>query len=194
MARPRSADKHNAILEAALVEFGRRGVWATPTSAISRTAGVAEGTLFTYFASKALLTDALYRALKTELAGVMLADWPEAADPRTQFRHIWDRYVQWGVAHPGKLRVLAQLKVSDELSNESRVAGMVPFARLEAAAHECMRRGEVVERPMEFLGAMLTAMAETTVGYIAQAGDDHEAFDCAEAGFEMFWRGIAVPP
>lgn len=194
MARPRSADKHNAILEAALVEFGRRGVWATPTSAISRTAGVAEGTLFTYFASKALLTDALYRALKTELAGVMLADWPETADPRTQFRHIWDRYVRWGVAHPGKLRVLAQLKVSDELSDESRAAGMAPFARLEAVAQECMRRGLVVERPMEFLGAMLTAMAETTVGYIAQAGDAEPAFDYAEAGFEIFWQGIAVPP
>ena len=55
MARPRSEDKRNAILDAAIAEFASRGAWSTPTSAISRAAGVAEGTLFTYFANKEVL-------------------------------------------------------------------------------------------------------------------------------------------
>ncbi|KAI1691915.1 bacterial regulatory protein, tetR family domain-containing protein [Ditylenchus destructor] len=83
MARPRSEDKRNAILDAAIAEFASRGAWSTPTSAISRAAGVAEGTLFTYFANKEVLVNELYRQLKTELAEVMpQRDWPEQADPR----------------------------------------------------------------------------------------------------------------
>jgi AcrR family transcriptional regulator len=52
MARPKSDDKRNAILTAAIATFAARGVWSTPTSAISKAAGIAEGTLFTYFGTK----------------------------------------------------------------------------------------------------------------------------------------------
>jgi len=191
MARPRSEDKRNAILDAAVAEFASGGVWTTPTSAISRAAGVAEGTLFTYFASKEVLVNELYRALKTELAELMLADWPDEADPRTQYRHIWDRYVYWGVDNPGKFRVLSQLKVSDQVSEESRTAGMAPFARLEVLARDCIGKKLVRDRPLPFLGAMLGAMAETTMVFVAEAGKKGRVDYCA-AGFEIFWQGIAV--
>ncbi len=49
MARPKSEDKRNAILDAATRVFAERGLTAAPTSEISRRAGVADGTLFTYF-------------------------------------------------------------------------------------------------------------------------------------------------
>jgi len=52
MAREKAADKEKAILEAAVAVFAERGFWNTPTSLISKTAGVADGTLFTYFATK----------------------------------------------------------------------------------------------------------------------------------------------
>ena len=49
MARPKSEDKRNAILDAATRVFAERGLTAAPTSEISKQAGVAEETLFTYF-------------------------------------------------------------------------------------------------------------------------------------------------
>jgi AcrR family transcriptional regulator len=51
MARPRSEDKRNAILEAATEVVAEQGVSA-PTARIAKRAGVAEGTLFTYFENK----------------------------------------------------------------------------------------------------------------------------------------------
>lgn len=51
MARPKSEDKKQALLEAATVAFAQSGI-AASTSAIARSAGVAEGTLFRYFATK----------------------------------------------------------------------------------------------------------------------------------------------
>ena len=76
MARPKSEDKRNAILEAATRLFAERGLTAAPTSEISKHAGVAEGTLFTYFKTKDDLINALYREIKLELADAMMSDFP----------------------------------------------------------------------------------------------------------------------
>ena len=50
MARPRSEDKRTAILEAATEVVAELGIGA-PTAKVAKGAGVAEGTLFTYFAN-----------------------------------------------------------------------------------------------------------------------------------------------
>jgi AcrR family transcriptional regulator len=59
VARPKSEDKRNAILDTATLLFAGRGLTAAPTSEISKQAGVAEGTLFTYFKTKDDLINAL---------------------------------------------------------------------------------------------------------------------------------------
>lgn len=192
MPRIKSGDKHTALLDAAVAVFAERGVWTTPTSAISRAAGVAEGTLFTYFPTKAALANELYRSLKGELAVFMLADYPHAAPPRARLRHVWDRYVAWGVGHPAKLKVMGQLKVSDQVSDDSRAAGMAPFAALEQMARDCIASGLIRDQPVDFIGALLGAMAEMTMVFVAAAAAQPGAIDYCAAGFETFWQGIAV--
>src|SRR5712675_1273665 len=100
MARPKSENKRNAILDAATRVFAERGLTAAPTSEISRQAGVAEGTLFTYFKTKDELINALYREIKLELADAMMSDFPRKKNVRTKLQQVWDRYVNWGIAHP----------------------------------------------------------------------------------------------
>ena len=104
MARPKSEDKRNAILDAAIRLFAERGLAAAPTSEISRRAGVAEGTLFTYFETKDDLINALYREIKLELADAMMSDFPRKKKVGTRLRHVWDRYVNWGIANPNSAR------------------------------------------------------------------------------------------
>lgn len=66
MARPKSEDKKQALLEAATAAFAQSGI-AASTALIARNAGVAEGTLFRYFATKDDLLNALYLHLKQDL-------------------------------------------------------------------------------------------------------------------------------
>ena len=122
MARPKSEDKRNAILDAATRVFAERGLSAAPTSEISKQAGVAEGTLFTYFKTKDDLINALYREIKLELADALMSDFPRKRNVRTRLRHVWDRYVNWGIANPKQRKVLAQLQVSEVLTKESKDA------------------------------------------------------------------------
>src|ERR1700727_1823245 len=101
MARSKSEDKRNAILSAAIQVFAERGL-AAPTSAVSQAAGVAEGTLFTYFSTKDELINALYREIKLELADAMMSDFPRRAGIRARFQHVWYRYLAWGIKNPGE--------------------------------------------------------------------------------------------
>src|ERR1700674_5524220 len=99
MAKPKSEDKRNATLSAATQVFAERGLGA-PTAAISSAAGIAEGSLFTYFKTKDELINALYREIKLDLADAMMSGFPRKQSVRHRLQYVWDRYVEWGVANP----------------------------------------------------------------------------------------------
>ena len=189
MARPRSEDKRNAILDAATRLFAERGLTAAPTSEISQLAGVAEGTLFTYFKTKDDLINALYREVKLELADAMMSDFPRKKNIRTKLRHVWDRYVNWGIANPRQRKVLAQLTVSEVLTKESRDAGSAPFVEFQAMIRDAIEqrvfRNDV---PVELISKSLAALVEATIDLTES--NRAKAKQYRDSGFQMFWAGI----
>src|ERR1700693_444844 len=108
MARPKSEDKRNAIMSAATRVIVTQGLSA-PTAVIAREAGVANGSLFTYFETKADLFNQLYLELKTGMATAALEGLPAGAEPREQLFHIWSNWMGWAVGNPEKRRALAPL-------------------------------------------------------------------------------------
>ena len=105
MARPKSQEKRNAILAAAIELIAGQGL-SIPTSKIAQVAGVAEGTLFTYFETKERLLNDLYLELKHEEREEMTRDYPVQASLKDRARHLWDKYVAFGVTHPSKYKVV----------------------------------------------------------------------------------------
>jgi AcrR family transcriptional regulator len=185
VARSKSDDKREAILAAATSVFAEGGLSA-PTSAISKAAGVAEGTLFTYFATKDDLLNALYRQIKLELAEVLMSGFARKKDVRAKLRHIWDAFVTWGVANPERQKVLAQLAVSDKLTKETKAVGAMPFAELEAMGREAMAQGTIRDFPLEFFTAMMDAMTQATIRLIG--ANPSQAAKYRTLGFEALWN------
>jgi AcrR family transcriptional regulator len=188
MARPRSDDKRKAILAAATQVVAEQGIGA-PTAKIARLAGVAEGSLFTYFSNKDELLNQLYVELKGELGELMMAGFPSRAATKAKVKHAWQRFVSWGVAHPHKRKALAQLGVSDRLSEQSRAAGMRAFAEMSELLSETLAGGSLRGCPDNFVGSLMGAMAETTMDYMSR--DPKTAETYASAGFEAFWNAVA---
>ena len=187
MARPRSEDKRNAILDAATKVFAELGINA-PTSKIARTAGVAEGTLFTYFDSKDTLLNQLYLELKVDMREAMLTGYPRRASIRERAGHVWRTYIDWGVAHPEGRKVMAQLTVSERVSPDTKATGSAPFGDIQGMLREAMAKGVLRDLDPAFVGALLTALAETTMDFIAR--DPARAEHYRSAGFEAFWNAI----
>jgi AcrR family transcriptional regulator len=189
VARPKSEDKRNAILDAATGLFAERGLAAAPTSEISRRADVAEGTLFTYFETKDDLINSLYREIKLELADAMMSDFPRKKNVRTRLRHVWDRYVNWGIANPKQRKVLAQLTVSEVLTKESKDAGTAPFVEFQAMIRDAMeQRIFRNDLPVELISKSLAALVEATIDLTAS--NPSKAKNYRDNGFQMFWAGI----
>jgi len=186
LARPKSDTKRKAILEASMDLFAERGIGHAPTSAISAAAGVAEGTLFTYFKTKDELLNELYRELRRELDRE-LVDYPFSADAYTRMRYIWDRYVSLALRYPKRLKVLQQLRVSGRLLKDSEAPNM-GITELLHTTREASEIGGVHKASAEFLVLLFRAQIEATVEFIGAHRDlDLES---RELGFKLIWRGL----
>jgi AcrR family transcriptional regulator len=71
--KPRTAERREAILSAALDEFSVRGFEAARLDDVARRAGVAKGTIYLYFRDKESLFQELIRAMLTPLVGTIEA-------------------------------------------------------------------------------------------------------------------------
>lgn len=186
MARPRSDGKRKAILAAALRVFAERGVANTPTFAISKAAGVAEGSLFTYFSTKAELINELYTEMRQEFDR-QLIDLPTQANAQARLRFIWDKFLDLGISQPERLTVIRQIRASGKLLKENELPGAMVLETLGATRDAVIGSG-LHEAPLEFLVLQLRAQAETTIEFIL-AHPDQEA-ECRELGFTLIWKGL----
>ena len=188
MARPRSEDKRDAILAAATELVATQGLGAA-TARIAKLAGVAEGTLFIYFANKDELLNQLYLDIKADLHAAMMTGYPAGRSLAERSRHAWDRYIDWAGASPSKRRAMVQLAVSDRVTDASKEIGRSGFREIEALLAESFAAGALKDQPIAFGAAILEALADTVMGFIAREPD--RAAHYKRIGFEAFWRAIS---
>jgi AcrR family transcriptional regulator len=189
MARPLSTDKRQAILAAAARMVALSGLRA-PTAKIARAAGVADGTLFTYFRDKDTLLNELFLDLKRELQRA--TSNPQASGPLVERgRYFWNRYVQWGVSFPTKRRALRQLAVSENVTRANKIAGRAMFTEIDAVLEKALAGGCLAGVPMDFAGAIMITLAETTIDSIEREPARGRAL--TRAGFHAFWNAITGP-
>ena len=187
MARPRSDDKRDAIMAAATKVLAARGL-AAPTAMIAKAAGVANGSLFTYFPTKTDLFSDLYIELKTEMAASAMDGMPTGESLRAQLQHMWSGWVRWATSDPDKRRVLAQLIVSDEITPEARQVGHQIMAGVAALMDRSRENGSLRAEPLAFVVGLISAMTEAAIDYMISSpasADRHSA-----AAFDALWRVV----
>lgn len=173
MARPKSEDKKQALLEAATAAFAQSGI-AASTSAIARSAGVAEGTLFRYFATKDELLNELYLAIKLRLVRTMIAGLdPDEKRPKENARNIWNSYIDWGVRNPMEHKAIRRMALSERITDETRRQVKEIF---------------LSEAYRAFGDALFLSLAETTIEFASH--DPQRAREIIALGFEAMWHAL----
>jgi AcrR family transcriptional regulator len=188
MARPKSEDRRGALLEAAIQVFAEHGL-AAPTSLVSKTARVAEGSLFTYFATKDELINAVYRELRLDLAAAIANDFPRKGSVRARLEHVWRRYVGWGVDHPLGKRALRLVSMSKAIRPDVRAEGGVLFAEVDRLQADAIEQRLLADVPKMMIPQLLKALAEMTMDLVAEHPRQREAL--IAAGFGFLWRALA---
>lgn len=189
MARPKSEDKRQALLDAATEAIAQSGI-AASTALIARNAGVAEGTLFRYFATKDDLLNALYLHLKTDLCGTMLANLDRTiTDPKVHTHSIWDSYIDWGIRHPNGHHAVRQISVSEKLTPETKQQVTDIFPELHELCHRSVLPVFLSDEYAPFGDAIFLSMAETTINFAGRYPDRTK--EIKRLGFEAMWRALA---
>lgn len=185
MARPLSDDRRDSILTAATALIAERGL-GTSTADIAKRAGVSNGSVFTYFETKADLFNALYSVLKEELIDTVSAAIPGDLDEKSQLKCFWTARTRWGVANPAKRKVLAQLHVSDAITDKSRGAATESAASILALLGGVSKRGALRGAPPGYVVELVEGMAGTTMDFMI--ANPAMAEDASQAGFGALWR------
>ena len=188
VSRPLSVERRQAILDAAAHVIAAEGL-AASTAAIASAAGISNGSLFTYFATKSELLNALFVALKLEMGAAAEYGLAADGDPHDQFRRMWNQWLDWAAANPDGHRALAQLTVSDEITSASHGSVGGGMASVAAFLEKTKSAGPMREASLAFVLDLMTAIAETTIGSIN--ANPTNAGRNRELGFEAMWRILA---
>lgn len=185
MARPKSKDKRDALMSAATRVIVAQGLSA-PTAVIAREAGISNGSLFTYFATKAELFNQLYLELKTGMANASLEGFSAKAPPREQLSLMWSNWTRWATSAPDDRRALTLLGVSDDITGETRAASHQAMAEVAGILERVRAHGPMRDASMDFVGAMMTSLAETTMDFMV--ADPGNAGEHRRVGFDALCR------
>jgi AcrR family transcriptional regulator len=185
MARPKSEDKRDALMAAATRVIAAQGLSA-PTAVIAREAGVSNGSLFTYFETKADLFNQLYLELKTEMAIASLDGIAAQAPLREQFSRMWSNWMRWATSNPDKRRALALLTVSDDITPQTRAASHLPMAEIAGMLERARARGPLRDAPMDFAVALMNSLADATMDFMIN--DPAKAGEHRGTGFDALCR------
>lgn len=187
MARPKSEDKRLALLDAttrAIAEFGL----GAATSLIAREAGVAEGTLFRYFATKDVLFNEVYHHHKQILGTVLMRTYDHGLSVKERSREIWNNYIDWGLVNVDARKAMRQLAVSGKITKETLQKVMDEFPELRQLSNESIKNEYLTCGETPFADAIFFSLAETTMEFAAREQDRKK--DYIAAGFDVMWRGM----
>lgn len=190
MTRRQIPNKQKAILDAAINIFAERSFWNTPTSLISKTAGIADGTLFTYFKTKDELITEVYLEIKHDLGDYLMETSPVDSSFKEFFRHVWHGYIEWALHNPAKFAVLQQINSSFTLHEKVHIAGAESFHILQEMACKSIAEGELQPYPVDYLAIVMDGMIVTTIRFIVDNPDCRE--EAKHNGFEILWKGVTT--
>lgn len=148
--KEKDPDKIPAIFQATVKRVGEVGLMGLRMADIAKTAKIASGTLYLYFASKEDLLNALYRHLKTQQTFLFAPSAQEAQQPlKLRLKNIWAQSLRFRLAHlnqmlnQGKQQILLK-----DLDNALLLCLLWGF--LKETAHFCKWQGaEITEELIE---------------------------------------------
>lgn len=187
MARPRSEDKRIALLDAATEAIASSGVGAS-TATIARNAGVAEGTLFRYFATKDVLLNALYLHHKVAFGLSIMENLDRSADTHARMRYVWNSFIDWGLANPLAHQAMRQLAVSDKITEETEQQVHEGNPELHEMCEQSIAPLFLSAPFRAFGDSLFFALAETTMEFATR--EPARADEFKAVGYEAMRRTL----
>jgi len=182
-------DKREQLLETATRLFVERGFHATPTSAISKEAGVSAGILFHYFKTKDDLIVNLYVELKKEYTTAILKDNDKFSAGRSKLRLIWQNSWGWGLENPIKFQFLLQADnstYSESIKNHPEIAAK--YGMFKTLIQEYIQKRFVRNTDTYFIMSSMFSLIITMVNNLTLNPDLKNDSVFMEQAWDMYYN------
>ena len=147
--RPVIADKHNAILRAAIRVFAGNGYFNSKVADIAREAGVADGTVYLYFKSKEEILHSIFDRNMAEAIADSRSRLEGIPDPRERLRSIAHMHLdRLGADRDLAVVFQVELRGSTKFMEEFSAAGFAEYLRLIRATFEDGQRAGVFRKEL----------------------------------------------
>ncbi len=181
MARPKSEQKYDAIMQATLdlvIELGFHGL---SMAKIAKRAGVATATIYVYFDNTEAILNQLYMDLKQLVAKDITQGYKPYMSAEEGFKIIWRNQFNSLVKYSKEYWFLDQFANSPYITNISREEGLRQFRPVLDFFKQSQENGEIKQMPIEILFPMFYAPL-SSIARSVNAGHfeaDSEAIDLA---------------
>ncbi len=189
MARIKTEDKRDAILQATLRLVNNNGFHAAPMSKIAHDAGVSAGTIYLYFQNKEDLINKLYIELKLKFANRALQNFNPESPVKKGFEIIWRNILNYKLNEPEEASFIEQCDNTPMVTEASREFGLKSIQQL----FDLWERGQQEGIIKPFCRQMLFAFSLFPIIYIAQSyskSGKELSTEAIDAAFGASWDAI----
>lgn len=181
--------KREIILKTAMRLFTERGFHNTPTSLITKEAGVATGTLFHHFKNKDELINEILLYVKSRLAKALERGYDPNADTKERYFRFWKNELEWFEAHPDEYIFLSQYMHSNLILDATREAAHSEFQFIVEDVEQtfCEEIPDLIDT--EFMICNYVANLHQAIAYF-QRFSEKRTEENIKKSFERFWRGL----
>ncbi|AFK04473.1 transcriptional regulator, TetR family [Emticicia oligotrophica DSM 17448] len=183
--------KEQKILDTALKLFVEDGFQGTPTSKIAKEAGVANGTLFHYFATKETLIQELYIHVKNELNQYLLSVIDPNDDIKATTKKAFIYAILWSLENPEKFHFTQQVHFSPHVAKIPEEVVQEQTKLYTQLIESAKSQGLLKPMPTDLIFTLVHSQMMGIFQYLLTKpkGQQHEIID---QGFELVWTLISI--
>lgn len=191
MARPKTGDKSNDILRAAVKEVAAVGSSAVSINTIAKRADLAVGTLYRYYDNKDDILRAAYLTIKGTIHTAMMAGASGENTSKDKIRAMWFALLDYSHRHPQDFMFAEVIMNAALLSPNEQDKVDVMSNRAAAIIQAAIDDGTI--RPAE-ISAITTLLIAPALQLGRQSALGGQPPDLAKAKelFTLCWRGVAA--
>ena len=184
-------NKEQKILNTALKLFVEFGFHGTPTSKIAKEAGVANGTLFHYFATKEALIKEVYVNIKNELNQLLMSKLEANDNIKITAKKIYFNTILWALSNKDKFHYIQQIHFSPHLSQIPAEVSLEQTKMHTEFIEQGKAKGAIKNMPTDLIFTLVNSQIMGIYQYVSTQAIEQQQ-DIIEQGFEMIWDLIEL--
>lgn len=184
-------NKDEVISRAAMKLFVENGFHGTATSRIAQESGVANGTLFNYFATKEILIVSIYNSIIKKMDDYIMESIGYSSVSKESFRSLFAATLQWNLDNAVDFQYLQQFNNSPYLKSAIAIGMNKEDHPLYVLIKNGIDLVVLKSLPEAYIFSLFTAQINGLYYYlISESIAKEKHFDLIQETFELFWKTI----